>query len=66
MPLRTHVNRMNHGKRERVEFEVKDDSREAVDAMFAEASAFRLAQKTADATKVTRTSFRNKKVPKNA
>lgn len=61
MPLRTHVSRMIHGKRVRVEFEAKDDSREAMVAMFAELTAFQLAQKKIAAAKVTRTSFRKKK-----
>jgi hypothetical protein len=52
---------MIHGKRVRVEFEAKDDSREAMVAMFAELTAFQLAQKKIAAAKVTRTSFRKKK-----
>ena len=66
MPIHTHVNSMNHGKRVRVEFEAKDNGREAVDAMFAEAAAFRLSKKAGDAAKVVRTSFRKKKIHKNA
>jgi len=61
MPLRTHVSRRIHGKRVRVEFEAKDESPEAVVAMFAERKAFQLAQKAIAAAKVTRTSFRKKK-----
>ena len=63
MPLRTHVNRMIHGKRERVEFEAKDDTPEGVAAMFAEVRGFRLAEKRVQAAKVTRTSFRKRKSP---
>ena len=61
MPLRTYVNRIIHGKRERVAFEAKDDSPEAVAAMFAEVRDFRLARKRTQAAKVTRTSFRKRK-----
>jgi len=61
MPPRTHAYRICHGKRDRVVFEAKDDSPEAVAAMFAELNAFHAAAKKARAASVTRTAYRKGK-----
>ena len=66
MPVRTHTNDLVHGKRVRVWFEAKDDSPEAVKAMFEEVAAYRQKQKLDRAARVTKQSFRKVKVSKNA
>jgi hypothetical protein len=60
MPLKTHASYLHHGKRVRVEFEAKDDSREAVDAMFAELAAFHRERRGLAAAKTTRQAYRKK------
>ena len=66
MPLRFGTSYMRHGKRVRVWFEAKDDSREAEKAASAEMAEFQRARKAERASKVTRQAFRKEKSPKDA
>lgn len=61
MPLRTHLNVMRQGKRMRVEFAARDDSSEAVEAMFAERAEYQRQRQLEAAAKLTRQSFRKTK-----